>query len=106
MNDTSLPSSGWILVKQFGPSALAASLMYGGIYQIFEVLQYPLSNYVMEFANFIIRQSFPDRMPLPVLPLAPWTFQVRMVAIAIIVMAVGMFVGLWVQSRSQSEPSP
>ncbi|HTW30545.1 MAG TPA: hypothetical protein VMD76_02640 [Candidatus Sulfotelmatobacter sp.] len=106
MNNASPLRSGWIQFKKYGPSVLAAGLIYGGIDQILAVLRYPLSNYVVEFVNFIVRQSFPDRLPLSKFGMIPWRYELRLAAIGVIVVVVGTFIGLWVQIRSQRHPVP
>jgi len=106
MNDESLLLSGWIQVKRYGPSALAALVMYVGIDQVLDVLQSALRSWIVVLVNLVIRQGFPARMPLVERGTMPWTFSAKTVAAGVIVVVVGMFIGLWVQARSQRQSAP
>jgi hypothetical protein len=79
--------------------------MYGGIYQIFEELRYPLGNCIVKLVNMVIRQSFPDRMLLPEFSL-PWPYEVKVAGVGVIVVVLGIFIGLWAQARSPRQTAP
>ncbi len=105
MTNAILLRTGWTRAKEYVPAVLAAALMYAGIYQILEALQYPLSNYIVKLVNLLLRQAFRDVMPLPERGAIPWIFHAKMVATGVIVTVVGMFIGLWVHARSRRQPA-
>ncbi len=105
MTNASLLRNGWIRVKEYAPPVVAAALMYGGIHQILSALQYPLSNYAVKLINLILRQAFRDVMPLAAFGDIPWLYLAKTVAVGVIIAVVGMLIGLWVQSRSQRQPT-
>jgi hypothetical protein len=102
---SNLLRAGWVQVKKQAPPAVAAGLMYGGIHQILSVLNFLLTDYVTQFINLIIEQGFRDRTPLARYGGIPWLFNVKIVAIGVIVTVVGTFVGLWVHARTQRQSS-
>jgi hypothetical protein len=91
--------AGWIYVKQYGTAVVAAGLMYAGIYQIISALKYPIANGILKILNAILVRGFRDRMPLPEYGWIPWAFHARVVAMGVIVIVVGLFVGLWTNSH-------
>ena len=106
MTETGLVRAGWVRVKEYLPAVMAAGLMYGGINQILSVLKYLLSGVALTGINEVIRLGFRDRVPLENDYWAvPWTYHVRPIAGAIIVLVVGMFLGLWANARNQQHPS-
>ncbi len=106
MSDDSLLRSGWTQIKRYGPSALAALLIYVGTDQILYELHRDLSRWIVTLVNIIIRQNFPAQMPLVEVGAIPWALQAKLVASEVITAVVGIFVGLWVQVRSQRQPAP
>jgi hypothetical protein len=105
MTTPSLLRAGWTHLKEYAPPVMAAALMYGGIHQILSAFQYPLSNYAVKLINLILRQAFRDVMPLAGFGAIPWLFYAKVVAEGVIIAVVGMFIGLWVQARSQHRPT-
>ena len=94
--------AGWRRAKQFLPSVIAAGLMFGGMHQIISTFKYPLTSVVVSIINALTRKAFRDVMPLNgEYALAPWWFELRQVAIAVIVFVVGSFVGLWINMRAE-----
>ena len=105
MNDDSLLRSGLIQVRRYGPSALAALLMYAGIDQILELLQRDLCRWIVALINITIRQYFPAQMSLIEVGTIPWILQAKIAAAEVILVVVGMFFGLWVQARWRRQPA-
>jgi hypothetical protein len=105
MTNTSLLRNGWIQMKEYAPAVMAAALMYGGIHQILSAFQYPLSNYAVKLINLILRQTFREPMPLAEFGAIPWLFHAKIIAEGVIIAVVGMFIGLWVNARSQHQPT-
>lgn len=102
MNQPSLFSAGWVRVKQYTLPVMAAGLMYEGLLQIIGELKYPITRLIMQFANAIFLRAVRDRMPLPSeYGGAPWHYYARIIAEAVIVTVVGMFLGLWANARQQ-----
>jgi len=92
---------GWNKVREYLPAVMAAALMYGGIYQIIAALRYPLTGVVVIAIKAIVKRAFRDRVPLPNYFLFPWQLTATSIATGVIVLVVGMFIGLWVNARSQ-----
>jgi hypothetical protein len=105
MTNANLLRNGWIQVKDYAPPVMAAAMMYGGIHQILSALQYPLSNYAVKLINLILRHTFRGPMPLAEFGAIPWLFHAKIVAEGVIIAVVGMFIGLWVQARSERQPT-
>lgn len=105
MTNASLLRHGWIHVKDYAPAVVAAALMYGGIHQILSALRYPLTNYVVKLVNLILRQTFRDVMPIEEFGDIPWNYPGKTAAVGVILAVLGMFIGLWVQARSQRRPT-
>jgi hypothetical protein len=82
---------------------MAAGLMYAGMHQIISVLKYPIAIGIMKILNAILVRGWRDRMPLlPEYGWTPWAFHVRVAAMGVIVIVVGLFIGLWTNSRHQA----
>jgi hypothetical protein len=106
MSDAYYLREGWSKTKEYGPAVMTAALMHGGIYRIIRALRYPLTGVVVEAINAIIKRGFRDRIALSNSYFFPWRFTALSVATGVIVLVVGMFIGLWVNARSQYEPAP
>ncbi|MGP0019674.1 MAG: hypothetical protein ACLPHP_13965 [Candidatus Sulfotelmatobacter sp.] len=103
MTGRHLIRNGWTRVKEFAPAAMAAALMYGGIHQIFSVLKQVLGIGIMRLINTATEMIFPGYY-LPRYGAIPWPMFARVAAVGVIIAAVGMFIGLWVQARSGTNP--
>lgn len=101
---TSPVEAGWKLVKRFFPSALAAGLMYGAIYQIIETVRYPIVKLAIGAINAFIRRNIPNTMEWANYGSMPIEFALKQTAIAVVVLYVGILIGLWVNLRSEQEP--
>jgi len=95
--------AGWGHVKQFAGALIAAGLIYGGTHQIFAVLKEPIASGIIYVINSIIRKAFRNAMPLPEHGGIPWLFHVKVAAVGVIVVMVGLLVGLWVNAKGQRE---
>jgi hypothetical protein len=107
MSKPSLLRAGWTRIKEYLPPVIAAALMYEGIRQIIGVLRYVVTGLVLRGINAVISSGFRDRMPLQnYYDGAPWQFHVRVAAESVIVTVIGMFIGLWVNARTQPKSAP
>jgi len=96
--------AGWRQAKEFLPSVIASCLMFGGLQEIISTLKYPLTGLSVGMINALIRRTFHDVMPLRNnYMFSSWQFEVKQVAIAVIVLILGSFVGLWVNLRAESK---
>lgn len=93
-------------LKRFFPAVLSAGLIYGGLHQIIGVLRYFVTDAILQFMNALIRKAFPDTFPLPDRYGAPWgwgafqVYQIKMAALGVIVVIVGILAGIWVRARA------
>jgi len=90
-----------IHVRQRLAAVIAAALMYAGIAEIVATLKYPIGSVILRLVNAIIIRGFRDRLLLPEYGPMPWRFSVRTIAMAVIAIVLGVFLGLWVTGRSQ-----
>lgn len=96
--------SGWKLVKRFLPSAMAAGLMYGAIYQIIETVRYPLVSLAIDAINAFIRKNMANTTELANYGFMPVAFVLKQIAVAVVVLYVGIFIGLWVNLHAKHAP--
>jgi len=101
MSKANLVRVGWARIKHQIPAVIAAALMYGGLNQMISTLRYPLTGAVLGLINFIIRTGFRNVFLLQN-PYSgvPWTFHVRVAAVGVMVMTVGLLVGVWVNAKA------
>ncbi len=104
MTERNLIRKGWTRVKEFAPAVMAAALMYGGIHQIFSVLNQALGIVIMRLIN-AASEKISSGNYLPRYGAIPWPFFARVAAVGVIIAVVGTFVGLWVQARNQRRPA-
>lgn len=106
MTSHNLMQSGWSHVKQYWLAVLAAGLMFGGVDQIILVAKYRVTGVILLGVNLLIKSGFRDRMPLPNSFLEmPWHFHILLAATGLIGMVLGVFVGLWANTRVQRAAS-
>jgi len=107
MSEPSLFRAGWVHVKQYAPSVMAAGAMYKGLLQIVGGLKYPVTDLTMRVANAIFMRAVRDHLPLPNdYGGVPWQYHASIIAEGVILAVVGTFVGLWVNARSKRQPAP
>jgi len=101
MTKANLVRVGWARIKHQIPAVIAAALVYGGLHQTISTLRWTLAGAVLGLINFIIRTGFRDVFPLEN-PYSgvPWTFHVRVAAVGVMVMTVGLLVGVWVNAKA------
>jgi hypothetical protein len=107
MNQLNMMESVEKHVKDYAGAVVAAGLMYGGISQFVSVLSRRLADILVRLINAVIQTGFRDRMPLRDVYSGgpPWWVQTPFIAVGIIAITLGILVGLWVNSKSQREPS-
>jgi hypothetical protein len=95
-------------VKAYAGPAVAASLMHAGILQFVSVLSRRLADVLVRLINVIIQTGFRDRTLLRDVYSGEtsWRVQTIFVALGVIAITLGIFVGVWVNSKSQCEPAP
>jgi hypothetical protein len=104
MTERNLIRKGWTRVKEFAPAVMAAALMYGGIHQIFSVLNQVLGIGIMRLINTASEQVSSGYY-LPRYGAIPWPFYARVAAIGVIIAVLGTLIGLWVDARSRRQPA-
>jgi hypothetical protein len=92
-------------VRQRAAPVMAAALMFAGIYELIATLKFPIGGMILRLINAIIIRGFRDRLLLPDYAPMPWWFSARSIATAVIVIVLGIFLGLWVNVRSQRQPN-
>ena len=107
MNQLTMMESVKKYVKEYAGAVVAAGLIYGGILQFVSVLSRRLADVLVRLVNAIIQTGFRDRMPLRDVYSGgpPWWVQAPFIAEGIIAITLGILVGLWVNSKSQREPT-
>ena len=90
-----------IHVRRRALAVMAASLIYAGLYQIVSTLKYPIGSLLLRLINTIIVLGFRDRLLLPDYGSMPWWIYARSLAMAIIAIVLGIFIGLWVSRRNR-----
>lgn len=93
-------------VKQHAAAVVTAALIFGGIYQIVSTLKYPIGAVILRLANAILEREFRDQSLLPQYGPMPWQVIAKAVAVAVILIVLGGFLGLWVTARSKIRHSP
>jgi len=104
MTERNLIRKGWTRIKEFAPAVMAAALIYGGIHQTFSVLNQALGIGIMRLIN-AASEKVSSGHYLPRYGAIPWPFYAQVAAVGVIIAVVGMFIGLWVQARSQHQPT-
>jgi hypothetical protein len=93
-------------VKEYAGAVVAVGLIYGGILRFVAFLSRRLADGFVRLINAIIQTGFRDRMPLrDVYSGGPRWVEAPFVASGIIAITLGILVGLWVNSKSQREPT-
>ena len=112
MTNPSLVRIGCFRAKEYFLAVIAAWLMYGGVRQILGVLRFFITGLILNSINGVrlqarTLQAFRGRLPLanPYSPGPPWQYQAKAIAIGVVVIALGMFVGLWAHIRTQRKPT-
>lgn len=98
---------GWAYVREYGIAVIAAALIYGGLHQIISALLvviYPITRGVPPFFDALVHWEFHY---LPSLTSSynniwMWFLLAKTIAIAVIVITVGVFFGLWAKSRDHA----
>ena len=105
MTKPNLLRAGWMLGKEHALAVMAAALMYGGIHQIISALKYPLTDLMLKVVNAILRRGLRDVLPNYYGGI-PWQYHAKVVAVGVIVLIVGIFIGLWVHAKNHRQPTP
>jgi hypothetical protein len=92
-------------VKQYAAAVISALLMYVGIEKMILALSEPITEGILRSINAVIRTGFRDRLLLPEHGGIPWRFHAMVVATGIAAIVLGIFVGIWVNSREQRQPA-
>lgn len=92
-----------IQVRRHAAPVIAAALIYSGIHQVVSTLKYRIGSLILRLVNQVIERGFRDRMLLPESWGAPWQFTAQSLAESVIAIVLGIFLGLWVHSRSQPQ---
>jgi hypothetical protein len=95
----------WIYVKKYVVAVIAAYLLFRGIQLILAPFQYLCASIVARFVNVLIREEFPGHFLLPEHRPIPWVLQESFLAIGIILIVMGIFVGLWANTKNQNQPA-
>lgn len=101
----------WAHVGEYGIAVISAALIYGGLHQIISailVVIYPITRGVPPFVDALVHWEFHY---LPSLTNSynnawMWFLLAKMIAIAVIVIVVGVFFGLWAKSRDRRLAMP
>jgi hypothetical protein len=96
-------------IKDYALTVISAALIYGGIHQVISALRvliFPIADMIPRLVGALADSEFNH---LPSLlsyynDTSMWFFVTKIVAVAIIVIVAGLFVGLWANSRDQRTP--
>jgi hypothetical protein len=111
MTGTQSPRIAWAYVGEYGVAVISAALIYGGLHQIISailVVIYPIARAVPPFVGALINWEFHYLPPLTSSYSDKWMWFLlsKMIAIAVIVIVVGVFLGLWANSRDRRSAMP
>jgi len=94
-------SAAWSYTKEYRATIISTGLIYWGLALILSQLNYPVTNNILRFINWIIRTGFRDQVLLREIGRIPWQFRAIPMAAGLILVVLGIFVGLWVNTKRQ-----
>jgi hypothetical protein len=92
--------------KQYAAAVIAADVMFVGVKSFISALNNPLADGLLRLINATILTGFRGRMPLrDVYGGIPWGYHAGIAAEGTIAIVFGILLGLWVNSKDQSQPT-
>ena len=107
MSDMTQSPVPWARCKHQLLPVVAAFLLFVGIQQVLSAVRYPICGWIMSGINGLYVRAFRDTLPLPneYQGGIPWLFHVRIAAAGVSVLVIGIFLGLWANSRAERQKS-
>jgi len=96
----------WIAAQRYALAAVTAVVLYEGLSEILDAIDYPLAGVAVWAVNTILSRNVRDYMPRANDYIEiPWQYHLKIAVGGIVLLVIGMFLGLRANLRAERQKS-